>query len=655
MSHPLGVEIEASITHHRRLERDIAGEGFERVGDALIGLRRTAVGALTETRPRVTGEAVEIKSESKAHISAFFTHQREALLETIIQGRKLFRVTAAAKAGGGYSAQLIQQAVVVAAMGAHGGIIVGQEYFVGALVALAGEMIHLDHHAALHHLADQEFAKGCQACFLAVLSLQRSTAHHLRNVLQEKEQRVGVIIFRVDRRRGVIHVPGPVEVGKGDATAVKSTVERQQFLRAGNEVRVMPRVGKVADIADPPVTVARRKIIVHFVHREQDAYAAGVILIQPGHDIRLGATLEIAPRHKETIEQVGGLDTEHHRQLAGTNLFSCFLGGENDAEPALAGTSRLRIDITLHGIGGLDYAVHRDHVIAGVALGLRADGGQQLADGLLGGGMLHHQPQARQVGPLNPLVILHLVRRTERRRGPLGKCGVAVRVVGIRGQLTGNQCGREIKDRVTAEATTEEILAPTLAVHQRAVGQRMFHAKGMERCTVEQAAASECEIGQYVRVGIDEAEQIAILELREGHRPGRIQAQFGKVGAVLSRQQCNVGRLRPQRRISGEERVAGKMPEIETSVDSRADLPLPLGLQAVGYHHLTIDHIGIGCELQLPREARARADEVAAALIVKQIAAEVGRLQAKTTALPRPGVDQLITVNRLGEHAVIRR
>ena len=78
MCHALRVKVDGASTHHRLLKHDVTRIGGERVSHTVIGLRRATVGALTKTRPRGAGEAVEIKTKSQTRLGALPTHQAEA-------------------------------------------------------------------------------------------------------------------------------------------------------------------------------------------------------------------------------------------------------------------------------------------------------------------------------------------------------------------------------------------------------------------------------------------------------------------------------------------------------------------------------------------------------------------------------------------------
>ena len=61
---PSVLKTRGAVAHHRRFQGDIAGIGFEGVGDALVNLRIGAVTALTEARPRRTGQSIEVKTKT---------------------------------------------------------------------------------------------------------------------------------------------------------------------------------------------------------------------------------------------------------------------------------------------------------------------------------------------------------------------------------------------------------------------------------------------------------------------------------------------------------------------------------------------------------------------------------------------------------------
>jgi len=86
--------------------------------------------------------------------------------------------------------------------------------------------------------------------------------------------------------------------------------------------------------------------------------------------------------------------------------------------PPLA--ARLRVDVALERVGLLDAPLDVDHLVALVARREGVVGALELADHLVGHGVLHHEAQSAAPRALEPAVVLGLVGGGVGGAGPVG-------------------------------------------------------------------------------------------------------------------------------------------------------------------------------------------------------------------------------------------
>ncbi len=278
----------------------------------------------------------------------------------------------------------------------------------------------------------------------------------------------------------------------------------------------------------------------------------------------------------------------------------------DDPVPALAGAAGLRVDVVLELACAACLETDAVHLVAVVLL-QRVD----VAEDLVVDEQVHHQPQARAVGPFDPLVVGLLVR-VRPVVGPAPERGPADGVVG--------------PDR---DPVLEEVLGhrdPSVRLVVGAVDECVRSAEAVPRLAAVDSAAHEL-VGHVVEVSLDEAGDLGVGRRTTARRAAHVRLDLGVGGAavaLLEREEPAVAAVAPDEReravaVGGERLVRRGETDAEDVRAGYADLP-------------------IGSVARRPRgfnralEA-GRGGEVVSGRTVEEVAAEIGRLHAERLRL----------------------
>ncbi|PRD38300.1 UNVERIFIED_CONTAM: hypothetical protein NCL1_03576 [Trichonephila clavipes] len=386
------------------------------------------------------------------------------------------------------------------------------------------EVVEVDDHAVVHHLADGIAAQRGHAARVA-LRLVR---------LVDRQRAAGELAQQ--RSDGVIAVEQLRHRGHDGAGAVVVVV-----LRAVVGLPEAAGVEAVAEVEHQPVEDAvATQGIVEFVHREQltdaDRVQHGQLLV----DALLAAARGLA-RHQRNVrqrnagqvgqqtvadlavEQVRDFHPQHHRQLALGDHLARFGRRGDETEPALARATLLGVNVVLQRTHHLGLLVDRVHFIAVVRLQLEQ--GVDRAQHLVLHQLVDHDAQTGLPGAFYPLVVHALVGQRMRSR-PAGEGRPALVVV-----LAQRVVAVEVADQVEAAAGTVDVLA---------VLERVSDTETVERRAV--LGAAEEVGGADVHVGIGEAQHLAIAGAAEGLALG-VDGDFRIRRATLGEREAEHRRL----------------------------------------------------------------------------------------------------------------
>ncbi len=154
--------------------------------------------------------------------------------------------------------------------------------------------------------------------------------------------------------------------------------------------------------------------------RGTDAHVVHLLEARVDRVLVAGRRLEVP-----AAEQLGDLDLQHHRHPALVDHAARVVGVGHDLEEALARPACLSVHVALQLVHVLEAVAHRRHLVARVLLP-----GHELAQDPVVVDRHHHQPQAAQVGALDPPPVVPFVREVV--GPPLGELGPAGRVVRLR-------------------------------------------------------------------------------------------------------------------------------------------------------------------------------------------------------------------------------
>ncbi len=452
----------------------------------------------------------------------------------------------------------------------------------------------------------------------------------------------------VEGRRRVVRGAGHVQPAEGQVAAVEAGRELGGAVL--DEVRPVPGVDPVAELEEAAITVSGGEGVVVLVHREEHADAEVVVVVELLHDVRLGASGEAVRRREETVEEVRDLDAEDDRELALLDHRAGLGGRLHDAEPPLPGAAGVSVDVALEGAGLLDLPIDGHHVVARVADGLGPRADDDLTERGIARPVLDHEAEPAHPRPLDPLVVLRLVRRAVAGVGPVGELGVAGGVVVELRQTPGDhrrdeRVGIVFAAGVVAEA--QEIAAALGPVEDVAVRQRVLDAESVKGRAVEDAAAPEAEVREHVLVGVDDAEERPVVPVRRGDGTLGVDGQLGELGAPLRRVEGDdAGGLGiAHHAVPREEAVGPEMAELEALLVVRRDLDDPLGVGDVRVvYREDVGEQGVG-----PKQSAVVARrEIAPFRVVEEIRGEVGGLHEEARALLRRSGGERETLGVVG-------
>jgi len=169
-------------------------------------------------------------------------------------------------------------------------------------------------------------------------------------------------------------------------------------------------------------------------------------------------------------------------------------------------------------------------------------------------------------------------------------------------------------------------------VEELAVRQRVLDAEPREGRAVEDARAPEAEVREDAAVGVDEAEQRAVGELRGRHLAGGVEARLGMLTAAGDPAQPERRGIAFRVREAVGREVAARSPVAQPRVrpalgGAREEFPLGLGDERVVEQHQRRDALGPVAE------CFAVGDEVLGLDVVEEVRAELGRLQEEGRGL----------------------
>jgi hypothetical protein len=213
------------------------------------------------------------------------------------------------------------------------------------------------------------------------------------------------------------------------------------------------------------------------------------------------------------------------------------------------------------------------------------------------------------------------------------KCRVALGIVIFFRQYAGSDGWQEVIEVAHAfvKRRAHEILAPVLAVVQFTAGQRMLHAQWMEGRPVEYATSAKRHIGEQVGVGLDKAEQRAVVKLCNTHLAGRIDGQFRKDRAIGLLGKCQRRGISLGHHGAIRADIVARLDVLqqEFGVGRGQQAPFALGLQTILNHDLAIDFADIRCERALGQKLLPIRCQVKRAVIVQQVLPQIRRPQQK--------------------------
>ncbi len=387
MHEALGVEVERAIADAGLCEGDVARVGSEGIAHGIL-LRIAAATAFAEARTWRTREAVEIEPEALGGVTTGLFDQGQPASQAIEHGALACGAAATTEPRLGDAAQGVQATVLRRAMGSGRGVVELLEQLEGTLVGATREVIDLDHHAAQHHLAQQGLSERREPGLLAVIAPELTpgqTTEVRRQGADGPLPKAGHVV----RGWRIVLVTWLVEPPKRHIALVEHGCDVRGTVL--DEVGPVPAVDEVAELDEVSMSVARREGVVVLVHGKQHPHAARVIGIELLTHVLLVAGGHACARHREAVEQVRGLDAEDHGHLAPRDDLARLCWRVDDAKEALAWPTRLGVDVTLHVAGLLDDAIDGDHVVARVAHVLIALAHHEVADDLVGGGVLDHE------------------------------------------------------------------------------------------------------------------------------------------------------------------------------------------------------------------------------------------------------------------------
>ncbi len=248
--------------------------------------------------------------------------------------------------------------------------------------------------------------------------------------------------------------------------------------------------------------------------------------------------------------------------------------------------------------------------------------------------MRDQQAQATAVRALEPAVVLGLVRGALPRVRPVGERRVAVGVVVEVGRRAGDEHGDErvgVQLTQAGERVADDVAAALVLVEALAAGQRVLDAEAVERRAVEDAAAAEAEAGERVRVGLDDAEDVAVGPCPRRDVALGVEGELGELGAARGGVQREDAGLR----LVGGEAGRGQEEPVRVPADLQAAGVVaalrqdPLGRRA----ELVVDEEHVGLQRRGARQPTVLGDEVAPLGVVEEVRAQVRRAQAEPRAL----------------------
>ena len=377
-------------------------------------------------------------------------------------------------------------------------------------------VVELDEVVVLDHLVDDV---GPEACDAADVALRAVAVDGQLTAVEQRGERA------VDQR-GQRTAGRDVDLGR---VLVLRRARRQRPETPG--LLAVARVDHDPELTGDHLGAAEG--VVELVDGEEGADAEIVDLLEPRVDLRLVALGDVVDL--AAAEDARDLDALDDGELALVDHPARLERVGDDAEPPLAGSARLGVDVVLQRVQVPALDLHRVHVVAGVA-----GRGHQRAQRLVVDQIGDHETQAGLPGPFDAGVVVALLGQRRRAR-PVHERRPAVHV------------GRPCRSAVVDERL-ERAVGPLL-VGGAACGQRVDDAERAPRPAAVPVPAQELERGD-VGVALDGAEHVGLGAGAAERRAHRVDLGLGVGGAAgggdegdgQARARAGIGHGEPLRR-----------------------------------------------------------------------------------------------------------